>query len=124
MSYTSVYKTDTVATSTPMRRNRSQEALPVTVSAYRRTDTDSVRTYVILSQEALKAAGLRAGRRVSVLRGEGRDAGKIRIVANRKGSVKISDNLLVRTGRLLERKTTNRQATVTGYSNGALTISL
>jgi hypothetical protein len=124
MSYTSVYETDKVSETPAMVRNRSEAALPVTVSAYRRTDANSVRTYVILSQEALEAAGLRAGRRVSVLRGEGRDAGKIRIVANRNGSVKISNNLLVRTGRLLERTTSNRQAQVTGYAKGALTISL
>lgn len=133
MSYTSIYKEEAAATVPALTKISASKTLgDVAIrSAYRQDRPETpVQTYVLLTPEVAKAAGFRAGTRVSVLKGTGRDAGKVRIVANSKGTLKLgktgSDtyNLRIRTSSLLTRRMTTKDAAVTSYAKGAITIAL
>lgn len=99
---------------------------------------NSVRTEIRLDRSLAKAVGFRATSRVSVQVGTGRDKGKIRIVANPEGGIKIQDrhaaetvnkrntnsSLLVRTSRLLETPTARREARIVSAAKGVLTLAI
>ena len=129
MSYSSLNTVDTEYSVPTLTRTYNEDA--AAVRAHYRSDYGTLQTTVLLSPEIAKAAGFRAGTRVTVLRGTGKDKGKVRIVANRRGTLRFSKtspgtsySLRLRTSRLLTRPSAVRNATVTSYGKGAVTLSL
>jgi len=128
MSYSSLNTADTAYSVPSMVRTNADEAA---IRGHYRADYGTLQTTILLTPEIAKAAGFRAGTRVTVLRGTGKDKGKVRIVANRRGTLKFSRTkagesytLRLRTSRLLTRPTSTKEVTVTSYGKGAVTLSL
>ena len=132
MSYSAVNKVDVNYETPTLTRVRSESKMgEVAVKASKRTDSNSVVTSIFLDENASRTAGLRRGQRVSLLRGTGKDKGKIRIVANKKGSLKIQESynhpefhLRIQSARLFDRKMNPRAARLTSYAKGAITLSV
>lgn len=133
MSYTSVIRGEEVTRNmsglTTVRQTEASAAV-ATRSNYR-ADRNSSRaqTYILITQEVARLAGLRAGQRVSILQGTGRDAGKYRIVANSEGTYKIGKSngryaLRIRTQKLLRYERATTLTRVTSYGKGVLTIAI
>jgi hypothetical protein len=129
MSYSSLRATDTDYSVPSLTRTNAEDA--AAVRAHYRADYGTLQTTILLSPEIARVAGFRAGTRVTVLRGTGKDAGKVRLVANRNGTLKFgktkageSYTIRLRTSRLLTRRTNTKPATVTSYGKGAVTLSL
>lgn len=129
MSYSSVVKGESVTTETTGLTTLNQKTAAIR-GTYRADRTASrVQTYILITPELAKLAGLRAGTRVSVLEGKGKDAGKFRIVANSKGTYKIGRHegtysLRIRTQRVLRNARSTTPARVTSYGKGVITIAL
>ena len=132
MSYSSVNRADnSYITPDLTRATQSAKFGEVSVGAYHRNDSGSVETSIYLSEEASRATGLRPGIRISLLRGTGVDKGKVRIVANPLGSLKLGEtfepspyHVRLRTSRLLSRTRSAKTAKVLSYAKGALTLSI
>ena len=130
MSYTSVVRGEEVSTpETNLNRVSRTDAVALR-SNYRADRPDSrVQTYILLTSEVAKEAGLRAGQRVSVLQGTGKDAGKFRVVANTAGAYKLGRNsgtygLRIRTHYVLRNERTTTPARVTSIGRGVVTVSI
>ena len=130
MSFSSVNRSDT-SYSVPTLTRVHQDIGEVAVAASKRKDSESIETSILLTEEASRATGLRAGMRVSLLRGTGVDKGKVRIVANPLGSLKLGEtfepspyHVRLRTSRLLSRTRSAKTAKVLSYAKGALTLSI
>ena len=122
MSFTNIHsEAFTTPTMTTVRNSNKLE--PLSVAVYKEANIGN-RTYITLNKEVAKATGIRAGQRVSVLKGTGKDAGKVRIVANKKGSVKLH-GLTVRSSKLFaEASNSMPRARETSFAKGALTIAV
>lgn len=121
MSFQSLYEDGKVSTPELTTLRSKEEMSQVSVAAY--PTKASARTYIMLNKAIAKAASIRPNSRVSLLVGEGRDKGKVRIVANRNGAVKLN-GLSVRTSHLLEEATEVRDARVTSFAKGAITVAI
>ena len=129
MSYSSLNTTDTGYSVPALTRTNTENA--AAVRAHRRADYGTLQTTILLTPEIARVAGFRPGTRVTVLRGTGNDKGKVRLVANRRGTLRFSRtspgtsySLRIRTSRLLTRPTTTKGVTVTSYAKGVVTLSL
>lgn len=129
MSYSSLNATDTNYSVPALKRSNTEDV--AAVRAHRRADYGTLQTTILLTPEIARTAGFRPGTRVTVLRGTGKDKGKVRLVANRTGTLKFSKtspgtsySLRVRTSRLLTRPTSTKDVTVTSYAKGVVTLSL
>ncbi len=133
MSYTNIVDGEmTVKVPSMQKTTTKNNPGAVAVRAQYRQDRPNsrVQTYVLLTTELARSAGFRAGARVSVLEGTGRDAGKVRIVADKNGSYKLGRtgsnrfSLRVRTNALLGKRTRTKATKVTSFTKGAITIAL
>lgn len=101
----------------------------VTVAGYASSDSQGITTAITLDKEVAAVAGLKAGTRVSILRGTGVDEGKIRIVADVNGPVvltkrsKASNSLWVRSRGLLQSERSASEARVTSVTKDVLTLA-
>ena len=131
MSYSAVNKVDVNYVTPTLTRTRPEQELgEVTVRSSRRSPK-SVVTTIALDKQAAKLAGLRRGQRVSLLRGTGKDSGKIRIVANSDGALKIGESytrpefhLSISSARLLNSAVKMKNARVISYAKGAITLAV
>jgi len=131
MSYTSIVRGYEAPTATTqLTRTALTDAVALRSNYRADRENSRVQTYILLTAEIAKEAGLRAGQRVSVLQGTGKDAGKFRIVANAEGTYKLGRttggtySLRIRTHYVLRNERSTTPATVTSYGKGVVTISI
>lgn len=131
MTYSPVNKADTTYVTPTLTRTRPGQELGTVAVRASRKSPNSVTTTITLDKQAAKLAGLRRGQRVSLLRGTGKDSGKIRIVADSEGSLKIGESytrpefhLSIASARLFDKAMKIKNVHVTSYAKGAITLSM